>query len=189
MSYDLNIFSPEPQIDPMEQWTRRLNTCDQLGYEMHPGVRFEVGRFGFWPIKVTTPRRLMFPSRPEREYMSGFDMSLSEFCVENYFDLGGDDAEDKKKKFAQEGIELELWQDFRLQVSISFKPTNAFEGALSFLSAAILTDELNGLCNDPQAGQYFNKSEMFEWAKMQIERNNKQVLKAQLVMHPFEGWK
>ncbi|WOE74479.1 hypothetical protein [Alterisphingorhabdus coralli] len=186
MSYDLHITAPELSTDPSHRWTKRLNACDRMEYEFHPSVKFEVGRAGFWPIKVTTPRRRLFSSR--KSYISGFEMFLSDFSFESYFDCELEDDEGKKRKIAAEGFDFDLWQNFRLQVSISFKPYNAFEATLSFLSAAILTEELNGLCHDPQTGQYFGKRDVFEWAKMQAERNNQGTSKNELVAYPFEGW-
>lgn len=187
MSYDLNIYAAELPANPIPNWMQRLNACDHLAYDIHPNIKFDVGRSGFCPIKVTVPGRWPFSSR--QDYMSGFEMSLRNFDFETYFDLKAGDAKIKRNQLRAEGLDLDLWESFRFQVFISFKPYNKFEASLSFLSAAILTEELGGVCCDPQTGQEIKKSDVFSWAENQVKQYDTDTQNQELITHPFEGWK
>ncbi|MGB0902430.1 MAG: hypothetical protein ACPG5U_09790 [Planktomarina sp.] len=187
MSYDLSIFAPKLNADLVDQWTKRLNAYDRIEYEFHPSVKFEIGWFGFWPIKITTPRPRLFSAR--QEYMSGFDMSVLNFDFESYFNLKNDEVETRREQLRAEGLDLELWEGFKSQVLISFKPNNRFEARLSFISAAILTEELGGICNDPQTGEMLGQGHVFSWAIERVSQYDLDTQGQNLTSHPFDGWK
>ena len=181
MSYDINIYANELSPNPISNWMQRLNACDRMAYDLHPEVVFVVGLSGFCPIKVTMPGRWPFSSR--QDYMSGFEMSVSSFD----FETG--DIINKQNQLEAEGIDLGLWKSFSAQVCISFNPNNMFEARLSFLTAAILTEEFDGICYDPQLGQEMKKSGVFTWAEKQVKRHDADTKSQKLVAHPFEGWR
>ena len=162
------------------------NACERMTYQNHPGVKFDFGLSGFCPIKVTVPGRWPFSS--SKDYMSGFEMSLQRFDFERYFNLKRGDTESKKNEIREEGFDLELWQNFKFEISISFKPYNKFEADLSFLSAAILTKELNGVCWDPQTGKKLKYHDVFSWATKEAELQRATAKNQKLIEHPFEGW-
>lgn len=187
MSYDLSVFAPELKTDLIGRWIKRLNAYDRMGYKFHPSVKFELGRFGFWPIKITTTKRWLISA--SQEYMSGFEMSVLNYNFESYFDLKDGDVETKREQLTAEGLDLAIWESFKSQVLISFKPNNRFEAPLSFLSAAILTEELGGICNDPQTGETLDQDHVFSWAIDRVRQHDLDMQGQNLISHPFEGWK
>ncbi len=187
MSYDLNIFAADLPPNPIPDWIKRLNTCDHMTYEINPAVAFDVGLSGFCPMKVTVPGR--WPWTPDKAYMSGFEMSVQAFDFASYFDLNSHDADVKKNQLTAEGFDFNLWETFKFQVLISFKPCNKFEAELAFLSAAILTQDLNGICNDPQTRQDVRRDEVFDRATKQIEQQQTATKTEKPIPHPFEGWR
>jgi hypothetical protein len=187
VGYDLNIYACQLPLDPIPDWIERLNACDRMTYQVNPVVKFEVGLSGFCPIKVTAPGRWPFSSR--KDYMSGFEMSLRRFDFESYFDLKRDDSETKKTELVEEGFDLEIWGNFKFEIGISFKPYNRFEAELSFQSAAILTDELDGVCWDPQTGRKLESPSVLSWATKEVELHRRNTKNQKLIEHPFEGWR
>ncbi len=187
MGYDLSIHTTDLPHNLVTRWMRRLNACNRMAYESHPDVGFDVGRYGFWPIKVSAPRR--WPRATRQEYMSGFEMSVSNFDATSYFNLHGVNGEAIRRDLLREGLDLDLWDSFRFLLGISFNPLNKFEPDLSFLSAAILTQEMEGLCYDPQTGTYLEKDKVFSWAEAQVKRFDENAKNKELVAHPFECWR
>ncbi|MFT5067589.1 MAG: hypothetical protein ACJAXK_000499 [Yoonia sp.] len=185
VGYDLNIYAH--QLPQIPEWIERLNACDRMTYQVNPVVKFDVGLSGFCPIKVTVLGRWLFSSN--KDYMSGFEMSLRRFDFESYFDLKRGDTESKKTKLMEEGFDLEHWGNFKFEIGISFKPYNRFEAELSFLTAAILTNELDGVCWDPQTGQKLKSRNVLSWATKEVELHRTTTKNQKLAEHPFEGWR
>ena len=186
MGYDLNIYAPQLPLEPIPMWMNRLNALDHMTYELHPDVKFDIGRSGFCPIKVTVPGRWPFSS--DKGYMSGFEMSLHSFEFESYFDLKSGDVESKKAALKNEGFDLNVWESFKFEIFISFKPYNKFEADLSFLSAAILTEGMDGICRDPQTGRMLKGCDALSWAEKEVKLQHISTKNQKLVEHPFEGW-
>jgi hypothetical protein len=187
VGYDLNIYAPQLPLKPIPMWMKRLNAFDRMTYELHPSVKFDIGLSGFCPIKVTVPGR--WPLSSKKDYMSGFEMSLHSFDFESYFDLMGGDSESKKTALKDEGFDLNLWERFKFEISISFKPYNKFEADLSFMSAAILTEQMDGICWDPQTGRRLKSCDALSWAEKEVELQNIATKNQKLIEHPFEGWR
>jgi len=187
MSYDLIVYAAKLDPNPIIVWMKRLDEYDRLKFEIHPGVEFELGLSGFCPIKVTVPGRWPFSSA--QSYISGFEMSVDDFDFESHFDLKNGDVEAKREELSAEGLDLEHWEHFKSQIFISFRPNNRFEARLSFLSAAILTEELGGLCVDPQTGVTLDQATVFSWATAQVRQNDLDIQDKNLFSHPFDGWK
>lgn len=186
MGYDLNVYVPRLDPNPIPEWMLRLNAYDHMVYELHPDIKFDIDNSGFCPIKVSVPGR--GPFLPAKDFMSGFDMSLFDFDYRDYFDLKNEDIENEKKLLSAEGFELDLWENFRFQIFISFKTYNKFEAKLAFLSAAILTEKLVGICSDPQTGEVIETSNVFFWAKKKVEQYERNTQNQELLEHRFEGW-
>ena len=187
MGYDLSVYAYELNEDVANRWAKRLNWCDRTRYKFHPSVVFRVGCSGFWPIKVITPRRGLFTA--SRQFMSGFEMYVRKFDFESYFHLKDGEAETKRAQLRAEGLDLGLWEGFQSRILISFKPNNRFEAQLSFLSAAILTEELGGVCSDPQTGETLDQDHVFSWATERVRQHDFNTRGQNLIAHPFEGWK
>ncbi len=187
MSYYLIVYAAKLPPNPIPAWMKRLDAYDRLKFVIHPSVKFELGLSGFCPIKVTVPGRWPFSS--SQSYMSGFEMSVRDFDFESHFDLQNGEVEAKREQLRTEGLDLEHWEHFKSQVFISFKPSNMFEARLSFLSAAILTEELVGTCVDPQTGETLDQDRVFSWATERVRQNDLDTQGQNLISHPFEGWK
>lgn len=187
MSYDINIYVTQLRGNLTQNWMQSLNDYDRMVYELHPDIEIDLNQSGFCPIKVVTPGRWPFSST--KSYISGFEMSVYDFDFEEYFGLQSGDLERKQDQLRGEGYDPELWRKYKLEISISFKPRNQFEAKLAFLSAAILTKELNGACSDPQTGQILMSGDVCSWARKNVALHLQNFKEQNLIVYPFEGWR
>ncbi|MEJ6403528.1 hypothetical protein [Yoonia sp. 2307UL14-13] len=187
MGYDINVFVSRLPQNPIPAWTTRLNAHDSLRFEIHPSIKFGPGLSGFFPIKVTVPGRWPFSS--SESYMSGFEMSVRSFDFESHFGPKNGDVETKRQQLRAEELDLELWEGFTSQILVSFKSKNRFEARLSFLSAAILTEEMGVICTDPQTGETLDQDRLFSWAAERVRQYELDTHGQDLISYPFDDWK